>query len=833
MHDPSTADRVRDLVAACVERLERGQPDPVASVCAEAPELTARVRERLARLRGMGLLGQPATDTLESFGPYRILEKLGAGGMGTVWLAEQAEPVQRRVALKVVKLGMDSAEVLARFDAERQALARLSHPHVARIFDAGVVPGGRPFFAMELVEGTPIHAYADAKGLDTDGRLRLLLPVCDAVQHAHQRGLIHRDLKPSNILVAERDGAPAPVVIDFGVAKALDATGISKELRTEHGKVLGTPEYMSPEQAGESSTDVDTRTDVYALGVVLYELLTGTLPHDGGTTPGGHLRQLTDVDPPTPSSRVSTLANGNAIAGQRCTTQLALRRRLRGDLDWITLNAIARARNDRYASVSALADDLRRHLAGEPVAAAPPSRAYLLRKTIRRHRVAFAAIATVVLGMAIALVGIAFGLGEARAQTRVAENLFHEALSAVDQLLVRASQLRLADVPRATEIEVEFRGDALAALESLLEQRPNDVDLRARVARASFELADGLYLLRRTDACRTFAHRARRELLALDEAGVAGTDVLEVLGRTHRLLFDLELEERADEAARSSGLLALDVFRKLREQSPEEPKYQALHASMLVRYGGLFAYRGDSETYAQYLDQALALREDLVDRYPGDDAHHMSLMQSLQLAGMHHRFHGDLATAADATARAVELAAALAARDPTRVKRRALGIVTSFAGLVDADLGDVEQAEAKWRRARAILGQLGEDFPDVVEIHHELAQPSYYLASSLADRWEHEPQLVTEVADLMRGAVASNRRALLRRPDERKFAGWHRTLLQLLEIALRCLDDPPEPEIAAVHEELRGLARTADHARELERHLGNARALQRARESGR
>ena len=343
-----------------------------------------------------------STSSARSFGSYRLLQKIGEGGMGEVWLAEQMAPIRRQVALKVIKAGMDTAQVVTRFEAERQALALMDHPAIATVFDGGSTPEGRPYFVMEYVKGEPITTYCDRQRLTTQERLELFTQVCEGVQHAHQKGIIHRDLKPTNVLVAIQGDRPVPKIIDFGVAKATARHLTEHTLFTELGVMIGTPEYMSPEQAEMSGLDIDTRTDVYALGVILYELLTGALPFDRKQLRQAGLaeiqRTIREKEPPRPSTRVTQLGPASTeAASNRHTEPHRLASQLRGDLDWVTMKALEKDRTRRYQTAVALSADVRRHLSHEPVSAGPPSAVYRTRKFVRRHRFGVAAAATLVL----------------------------------------------------------------------------------------------------------------------------------------------------------------------------------------------------------------------------------------------------------------------------------------------------------------------------------------------------------------------------------------------------------------------------------------------------
>lgn len=340
-------------------------------------------------------------------GPYHLVKLIGEGGMGEVWLAEQKHPVRRRVAVKLIKAGMDTREVVRRFGSERQALALMDHPAIAKVFDAGSTSQGHPYFVMECVAGVPITEYCDKHKLTTRDRLELFIHVCEGVQHAHQKAIIHRDLKPSNILVSEVDGKPMPRIIDFGVAKAVSQPLTGATMYTRAGAIVGTPGYMSPEQADSAGEDIDTRTDVYSLGVVLYELLVGALPLDFQKLPLDEiLRRLREQDAPKPSTKLRTLGPVSTTAAQnRRTDPLTLARQLRGDLDAITLKALEKDRSRRYGSPSELAADIARHLRHEPVVARPANTLYRARKYVRRHRIGVGAVIAFVLLLAAAAIG--------------------------------------------------------------------------------------------------------------------------------------------------------------------------------------------------------------------------------------------------------------------------------------------------------------------------------------------------------------------------------------------------------------------------------------------
>ncbi len=414
-------------------------------------------------------------------GPYKLLQLIGEGGFGSVFMAEQETPVVRKVALKIIKLGMDTRQVVARFEQERQALAILDHPNIAKVFDAGATETGRPYFAMELCTGEPIDTYCDRYNLGIQDRLELFAQVCSAVQHAHTKGLIHRDIKPSNLLVATHDGKPHTKVIDFGIAKATTSKLTEKTLFTEHKQLIGTPEYMSPEQA-EGSLDIDTRTDVYSLGVLLYELLTGSTPfhaRDLRSVAYAEIQRIIrEVDPPKPSTRLSQNADTIAsVAARRQTEPKKLGTIVRGELDWIVMKALEKDRSRRYESASSLAVDVLRYLRGEAVVAAPPSTIYRARKFIRRHRTGVTAAFLIAVALVLGIVGTTVGLIDAERQRQIA----------IDAGQAEARQRTLAeDRLQESEATVKFLDDMLASPDPMAEGK--DVTVRSVLERAAENL---------------------------------------------------------------------------------------------------------------------------------------------------------------------------------------------------------------------------------------------------------------------------------------------------------------------------------------------------------
>jgi serine/threonine protein kinase len=449
---PADPNLVRDLFLAAVELPAAERASYLAANASGDAEVRADVERLLAaHEQPAGVLVRPAPGipTVDyapipervgtKIGPYKLMEQIGEGGFGLVFVAEQTEPVRRKVALKVIKPGMDSQQVIARFEAERQALALMDHPNIARVLDAGATDSGRPYFVMELVRGIPITDYCDKNQLSPQERLELFITVCQAIQHAHQKGIIHRDVKPSNVLVTSHDGEPVAKVIDFGVAKAIHQHLTEQTIYTQFAQMIGTPLYMSPEQADMSGLDIDTRSDIYSLGVLLYELLTGTTPLEKKRfreAAYDEIRRLIrEEEPPRPSMRLSTSESIAAVAAQRKMEPAKLSKLVRGDLDWITMKALEKDRTRRYETANGLARDIQRYLSDEPVEACPPSAGYRLRKFARKHRTVLTTAAAFVV---LLTAGAAIATWQAVRATR-AETL---AVAAIGQLDAANKELK-------------------------------------------------------------------------------------------------------------------------------------------------------------------------------------------------------------------------------------------------------------------------------------------------------------------------------------------------------------------------------------------------------
>jgi serine/threonine protein kinase len=551
----------------------------------------------------------------ETIGPYETVAVIGKGGMGIVYLAEQKTPVRRRVALKLIKLGMDTQEVIARFQSERQVLALLNHPNIAKVFDAGGTDSGRPYFVMEYVPGISLTRYCDQHKLGVRERVELLIQVCEAVQHAHQKGIIHRDLKPSNVLVMVQDDHPVPKVIDFGLAKVIAGELTNLSLLTQQGEILGTPAYMSPEQAEASALDVDTRTDVYSLGAMLYELLVGAAPFDSRVlrkvSQSELQRIIREVEPTRPSTRISDLTRQSTDTTQKRQAELRrLLRQLRGDLDWITLRALEKDRTRRYATPSELAADLRRYLQGEPVLARPPSLRYRLGKFVRKHRGPVAAAAAVLLALVAGLVATTWLYLEARAARQLADNHRREAEAINDFLVTDMLGSAAPEQARGRKIPVEeVLANAAAKIDhAFLGQPEAEARVRHTLGRAYTSLG--------------LADRAEPHLQRALESyrQVRGPEDAESLGVLNSLVSALELQ--GDPAKRQAAQSLCDqCLETCRRVLPED---HPVTLTAMCNSANLLSQRGEHAEAERIYEQVLRAR-----RSGSDERAMLATMNSL------------------------------------------------------------------------------------------------------------------------------------------------------------------------------------------------------------
>jgi serine/threonine protein kinase len=710
-----------ELADDSLRRHRAGEQPSVEEYAEGHPELAERIRELFPAVVVMEQpvfgdtadLGRPIEPGGRTIGRYKLLERIGEGGFGVVYMAEQQEPVRRKVALKVIKPGMDTRRVISRFEAERQALSQMDHPNIAKVLDAGAADSGRPYFVMELVKGQPITQYCDEKHLTPRQRLELLLPVCQAIQHAHQKGIIHRDIKPTNVLVAEYDQQSVPKVIDSGVAKAISQPLTEKTLFTGFGQIVGTVEYMSPEQAKVNQRDIDTRSDIYSLGVLMYELLTGSTPFDKERLRSAAwdemLRIIREEEPPKPSTKLSSNEVLPSVAANRSMEPARLTRTIRGDLDWVVMKALEKDRTRRYETANGLARDIERFLADQPVEACPPSAAYRFRKFSRRNRVALATVALVAASLVLGTVASTWqairatraeGLAEERliAETKarteadiahaaeaeqrrlaeaervkaeqqraVAEANYHKARQAVDDYFTRVSESKLLDVPGLQPLRKELLEDALRFYQSSAVERTDDPAV----------LAD----------------------LAVTYLRVAVINVA---------------LDRSDEAVAATGR-ALEAIDRLRKEFPNEHE-------TLRRLGGF--WKGDRPTQGtteapkdpivafQTITRLIETWEDLVAQFPDDVAFRSDLASLYMRTGDLLASGSQPANAVRYFTKAKSLLVQLTQEVPDHPEYRAdLASIHSLLAINLPKVGRGQEVEAERRASVALLEKLVADFP--------------------------------------------------------------------------------------------------------------------------
>jgi serine/threonine-protein kinase len=728
-------------------------------------------------------------------GRYKLLQRIGVGGCGTVWMAEQEEPVRRRVALKIIKLGMDTKAVIARFDAERQALALMDHPNIAQILDAGATDTGRPFFVMELIRGLPITTYCDENNLPTPARLALFNQVCQAVQHAHHKGVIHRDLKPSNILVTLHDGVPVPKVIDFGIAKATQGRLTDQTLFTAFEQFIGTPAYMSPEQAEMSGIDIDTRSDIYSLGVLLYELLTGRPPFDPKSLLQAGLdeirRIIREVEPPRPSTNLSTrdAADRLMVAKLRGTDPDRLSLLLRGDLDWIVMKAMEKNRARRYETPTALAADIERYLHCQPVTARPPTGFYRLARFVRRHRLGTAAAGA----MALALVaGTAVSTWQAVRAIRAERAADRERARAVDILGFMLGDLRtqLEKVGRLDILEAvgnkalayfatqEARALDDATLKHLAQALTQIGGLRLEQARYAEALASNSEAYRRAAA---LAARHPRDGDMLFTRGQAEFGV----GLVHWKRG--ELAAAADWMTRYQNtclaLVALD---------PGRPAWLSELAFGQHNFAALHKERGEFAAARAGFLAELATREKLLAPNPANLDLRFQIADAHSWLGSIADQQGEFAEALNQfVAQTTELEALTLAEPRTMPWRFQLADSLVFQANIYLATGRTAEAGQRLKEARRLMDELVAHDP--ANCHWAGASLHYRLQEALLARRQGDLPEATRLVGDVRPSLEHLAAA---EPSDRKFARWLVTAWRL-EAQLRAAAGGPEAATAA------------------------------------
>lgn len=656
-------------------------------------------------------------------GRYRLVKPVGEGGMGTVWEAEQQQPIRRTVALKLVKAGMDSKQVLARFDAERQALARMDHPSIARVFDGGMTEQGRPFFVMEFVNGLPLAEYCDQQRLSLSERVKLFILICQAVQHAHQKGVIHRDLKPSNILVAQQDGVAVPKVIDFGLAKAMDASLTDQSINTSAGGMVGTPLYMSPEQAEFGNPDIDTRTDIYSLGVILYELLAGTTPIERKRMQKAPLdevlRLIREYEPPRPSLRLTLLDTAVSIANLRQIELNRLRRTLCGDLDWVVMKALEKDRARRYETAAALSRDLERYLHGEPVEACPPSAIYRFKKFVGKHRGKVLAVASILVALVAGAIGTTVGFVRANRARSAAEE------SEIRALASERQALDALDLARSERDEKERqRKIAEQAEKEILESyRESTDDVIADLIGSKTDLGpqERAYLDKALLRWEQFANRQGDDA----RSQWYRSEGLFQVGLLWRKLGRIE-DSRAQLAE------AVRLRKALWNATPQDSGLRFDLARAYIGLGVVLHEDGNKPDAQENYQQACRLLETLTRESPGNAAYQLELARSSGNLGILLDDLGDWQAARTRTEAARQALSELVQRYPqTALYRTKLAKLSNRQGDRLIQQGEILQAKKQYEAARDAGQSLVTEFPTVAEYALDLSASHYGLGESL------------------------------------------------------------------------------------------------------
>ena len=673
-------------------------------------------------------------DRPDAIGPYRIVEQLGEGAMGVVYLAEQSEPLRREVALKILKPGMDTAQVVARFEAERQALAVMEHPGIAQVYDAGRTTSGRPYFVMERVDGVPLTRWCDDRRLGLRDRVELFVQVCRAVQHAHQKGVIHRDLKPSNVLVTTADdGAPRAKVIDFGIARAVEP---EDDVRlTAMDQTIGTPAYMSPEQARASELDIDTRTDIYSLGVLLYELVAGALPFDRTAYRGwAFLAHHLEKDPPRPSHRLGDLDDAATVAGLRGTTPDALARELEGDLDWIVLKAMEKDRERRYETANGLAMDVERYLASEPVVARPPSPGYRARKFVRRHRVGVSVAALGVLLLAGFGAAMAVQAQRIAAARDVADSRRSQAEGLIDFMLGDLRS-KLAPIGRL-EILDGVGDEALAYFAALPESEFTDAELLSR-ARALEQIGQVRLDEGRPEAAGEVLRESLRLARELSARAPDDTDRLFQLSQSH-FWVGYAAWLREDLAAAESEFRGyLDAAEGLVALAPENLDYRLELGFAHSNLGSVREARGDLAGAADAFARTLDVKRELVARDPTRVDWLGELAETHNTLAVVYRKQGRYGQALEEHQRELELKRQVLELSPGHAYWRfRFGVAYYFISALESAIGDVGGAVENARVASAVVDSLTRHDPENVSWQLTLGRIQEQLGLALASRGE-------------------------------------------------------------------------------------------------